>query len=130
MDISAQPFEIGEITKLRQKLDSTNLPPDLQDKAATMINRAAVSFKYSGHLSGFDQVASYIDWITSLPWDKRSTDNIVINEAKEILDKHHYGLREIKDRILEYLAVMKLKIDSTTQNTDILNFAHAPILFF
>lgn len=134
MDTSFQQAsgEIKEIAKLKQKLESASIPPDLREKAASMIDRAALSFKYGGFFSGFDQVASYIDWITSLPWDKRSNDNLDIAHAKEILEKYHYGLHEIKDRILEYLSVMKLNIEKANGNASLgnRNFARAPILFF
>lgn len=124
--------EMTELNKLRQKLQSTFLPPDLSEKATTMIDRAALTFKYSGVLSGFDQVASYIDWITSLPWDKRSDDNLDMAHAKEVLEKYHYGLHEIKNRILEYLSVMKLNINQARLDTTggSHNFMRAPILFF
>jgi ATP-dependent Lon protease len=134
MDTSAQQIsgEIKEIAKLKQKLESASIPPDLREKAASMIERAALSFKYGGFFSGFDQVASYIDWITSLPWDKRSNDNLDIAHAKEILEKYHYGLHEIKDRILEYLSVMKLNFEKANGNASLGSsiFARAPILFF
>lgn len=132
MDSSAQNFESTELTKLREKLKNITLPPDLLEKASTMIDRAALVIKYGGQIGTFDQVANYIDWITSLPWDKRSEDNLDINHAKEVLEKSHYGLHEIKDRILEYLSVMKLNIEQTKTSTSNAehNFMRAPILFF
>lgn len=131
MNSSAQTLEFSELTKLMQKLEGTQLPPDLAEKATTMIARAALSFKYGGYLTGFDQVASYIDWITALPWNKRGSDNLDISHAKEILDQNHYGLTEIKDRILEYLSVMKLNIQKAKSDASFNhNFMRAPILFF
>lgn len=131
MDNTALSTEVTELNKLKQKLDNATLPPDLKEKADSMITRAALSFKYGGFFSGFDQVASYIDWITNLPWDKRSQDNLDIAHVKQILDKNHYGLTEIKDRILEYLAVMKLNIQQSEKvGADKHNFMRAPILFF
>ena len=108
------------------------MPSILLEKASTMIERAAMGFKYGGHLTGFDQVATYIDWIVSLPWDKRSPDNLDINNARQILDKYHYGLGEIKERILEYLSVMKLNTESANNNplAEKHNLMRAPILFF
>jgi len=127
-----QTTEISELDKLKAKLDATHLPPDLRDKAATMIERAKLSFKYGGFLSGFDQVASYIDCITTLPWDKRSVDNLDIVNAQKVLDKNHYGLKEIKDRILEYMSVMKMNIEQAKNDPagNSHNFMRAPILFF
>lgn len=132
MDNSAQPAETAEIAKLKQQLAASSLPPDLTEKAQSLISRAALGFKYGGFFTGFDQVANYIDWITHLPWDKRSTDNLDIGHAKEILEKNHYGLTEIKDRILEYLSVMKLNIEQskTDSQKGNHNLMRAPILFF
>jgi ATP-dependent Lon protease len=133
MNSAAQPTtELAELDKLRQKLAGAQLPPDLLEKATTMVERAALSFKFGGHFGNVDLVAGYIDWITSLPWEKRSQDNLDILHAQEILEIHHYGLKEIKDRILEYLSVMKLNIDNAKTNpqADNHNFMRAPILFF
>lgn len=132
MNSAAQNLEINELTKLKEKLASATLPADLTEKAVTMIDRATLIIKYGGHISTFDQVASYIDWITALPWSKRNNDNLALSHAKEILDKNHYDLAEIKDRILEYLSVMKLNIEKTTRDATLPNhnFMRAPILFF
>lgn len=123
----------AEIKALEEKIHSSLLPPDLRQKAISMISRASMGFKYGGYFTGFDQVANYIDWIVSLPWDKRSQDNLDLIHAKEILEHNHYGLADIKDRILEYLSVMKLRreehlSEGTTQG--ILKFMRAPILCF
>lgn len=131
MDTSAQNFDSTELNKLREKLKKATLPPDLAEKASTMIDRATLVIKYGGQMGTFDQVANYIDWVTSLPWNSRSEDNLDINHAKEILEKYHYGLKEIKDRILEYLSVMKLNIEQSKKDSSSKhNFMRAPILFF
>ncbi len=135
MDNSVQtikPNEVAEITKLQKQLAAASLPTDLAEKADSLIRRAELGFKYGGFFTGFDQVASYIDWITHLPWDKKGADNLDITHAKEILEKHHFGLTEIKNRILEYLSVMKLNIEKskTAGNNGEHNFMRAPILFF
>lgn len=135
MDNSAQtiqPSEVTEIAKLQKQLAAVSLPADLAEKADSLIKRAELGFKYGGFFTGFDQVASYIDWITHLPWEARGTDNLDIPHAKEILEKHHYGLKDIKDRILEYLSVMKLNIEQakTDSKNGGHNFMRAPILFF
>lgn len=124
--------EYAELDKLKQRLASTQLPPELAEKASSMLNRLALSFKYGGHLTGFDQVANYIDWITALPWTKRSTDTIDMVQAKTILDSHHYGLPEIKERIIEYLSVMKLNIAQAAKDPTgaSLSLMRAPVLFF
>jgi ATP-dependent Lon protease len=132
MNTSAPVPEFSELDILKQKIESAELPPELKDKTLGMINRASLSFKYGGFITGFEQVANYIDWIVSLPWDSKSEDDLDLSHASEILEKHHYGLHEIKDRILEYLAVMKLNIEQANKSSDIAkhHFSRAPILFF
>lgn len=99
---------VGEIEDLREKVKSVHLPPDLLEKVNLMIDRAATAVRFSGYFAGIEQVGNYVDLITHLPWFKRSDDLIDINQAQAILEKNHYGLREIKDRILEYISVLKL----------------------
>jgi len=123
--------EFAELNQLQQKINNSTLPSELEIKAQTMIDRAALSFKYHSQFSQFDIVANYIDWITALPWDTHSVDKMDIEQAKIILDKNHYGLMDLKDRILEYLSVMKLNIDKAkTDSTASHNITRAPILFF
>jgi len=102
-------LESQEFKKLEEKIKSAPLPPELFDKASSMIQRAGLAFKMGGYFTGLEQVAKYIDWITVLPWQKRSDDILDLKHGKEILNKNHHGLEQIKDRILEYLAVLKLK---------------------
>ncbi len=132
MNNTAQGLDLAELTKIKLKLETADLPPDLREKAETLINRATLSFKYSGYFSSFDQVSKYIDWITALPWNKRSEDNLDIAHAQTILEEHHYGLKDIKDRILEYLSVMKMNIEKAKNDPTLenVNFMRAPILFF
>jgi ATP-dependent Lon protease len=116
---------LSEIEKLRNALQSESLPANLHDKALEQIERINLALKYGGNLSQLDITAKYIDWITHLPWNKKTDDIFDIKKTKEILDKNHYGLQNIKNRILEYLSVLivqkqKLNLDSF----------HAPILFF
>src|SRR3972149_5340391 len=127
----SQSGEFQELQKLKQKLNSVQMPQDLREKAETMISRAEVAFKYHTQFNQFDAVSAYIDWISQLPWQKKTADNLDIKKAQEILDKYHYGLTELKDRILEYLSVMKLNLDLSQKNPEAKqNFNRAPILCF
>ena len=102
-------LESQEFKQLEEKIKSVFLPPELFEKASSMVQRAALAFKMGGYFTGLEQVAKYIDWITVLPWQKRSDDILDLEHGQEILNKNHHGLNQIKDRILEYLAVLKLK---------------------
>lgn len=116
---------LSEIDKLRAKLQTATLPANLHEKAAAQIERIALALKYGGNLSQIDITAKYIDWITALPWEVKTPDTLDINTAKQILDKNHYGLEKIKQRVLEYLSV--LIIQKQNLHTDVF---HAPSLFF
>ncbi len=116
---------LSEIEKLNTALQNADLPANLHDKALQQIERIGLTLKYGGNLSQLDITAKYIDWITNIPWNKKTDDILDITKAKEILDKNHFGLEKIKARVLEYLSVLiiqkqKMHLDSF----------RAPILFF
>ncbi len=100
---------LTELNKLKQKLQSVQLPANLMQKALEQIDRANLAIKYGGNMSHLDIIEKYIDWITTLPWFSETPDTIDIQKTKQILDKNHYGLDKIKQRILEYLAIYKLQ---------------------
>ena len=108
---------LSEVEKLRAALQSADLPANLHEKAAEQIERIELALKYGGNMSQLDITAKYIDWITNIPWNKKTDDLLDINKAKEILEKNHFGLTHIKERILEYLSV--LIIQKHTKKTDI-----------
>ncbi|GIW64186.1 MAG: hypothetical protein KatS3mg092_0119 [Patescibacteria group bacterium] len=100
---------LSEIEKLKNALQSADLPANLYEKASEQIERISLALKYGGNLSQLDITTKYIDWITHLPWNKKSEDILDINLAKQILDKNHYGLEKIKQRVLEYLSILILQ---------------------
>lgn len=100
---------LSEINKLKEKLQTVNLPANLKQKAEEQIERIALSLRYGGNLATLDIVGKYVDWIVSLPWEAESQDAVDINQAKTNLDKNHYGLERVKERILEYLSIYKLQ---------------------
>lgn len=116
---------LSEIEKLRSALQSADLPANLHDKALQQIERISLTLKYGGNLSQLDITAKFIDWITNLPWNKKTEDTLDINKAKTVLDSHHYGLQKIKSRILEYLSVLSLQKQRLQADS-----FRAPILFF
>ena len=92
----------SEIDELRKKIKDAGMPKNVENKAMTELNRY-VSMPGSSPESGV--IRKYLDFMIELPWAKQSIDSEDINLAKEELDKEHYGLDLVKDRILEYLAV-------------------------
>ena len=99
-----------EVAKLEEKVKSAALPPPLLDKALSMIDRVNRMAQYGGYSTEYEAINRYIDWIVNLPWKNRSQDTLDLVNAKTVLDKNHYGLAEIKDRILEYLSVLALQV--------------------
>jgi len=118
---------LSEIEKLKSILQNSQLPANLQEKAIEQIERISLTLKYGGSLSQLDITAKYIDWITHIPWFKKTNDILDIEHAKQILDKNHYGLRKIKERILEYISILILQKQKKQSNEV---HHHAPILFF
>lgn len=121
-----------EIEKLRQRVETTVLPPELKESLMDEIVRLIRISENLGYSQEFEQVSRYADWIVSLPWNKRSEDILDLDYAKKVLDKNHFGLDQIKDRILEYLSVLKLNKDQENkgQILGINKYRRAPILCF
>lgn len=111
MDTIAQTDFAEELVKLKAKVDATMLPEDLKDKATEMLSRLNRMINTGVYSAEYDRISHYIDWITSIPWGKTSTDKLDIVAAATNMNKSHYGMQETKDRILEYLATIKLRMD-------------------
>lgn len=111
MDTIAQTDFAEELVKLKAKVDTTELPEDLKDKATEMLSRLNRMINTGVYSAEYDRISHYIDWITSIPWGKTSTDKLDIVAAATNMNKSHYGMQETKDRILEYLATIKLRMD-------------------
>ena len=133
MDQTVQPstdIVSGEILALEEKVQKSTLPPDLREKVSHMIERGKNSIKYAGIFAGIEQVSNYIDWVTSLPWNVRGEDQYNIEKVSAVLEKNHYGMVDIKDRIIEYISVLKLMKEQDGKNGEKTKVVRAPILFF
>jgi ATP-dependent Lon protease len=94
----------NELDELQARIDKAQMPEEARDKALAELNKLKMMSPMSAEAS---VVRSYIDWMVSVPWAKRSKVKHDLKRASQILDEDHYGLEEVKDRILEYLAVQK-----------------------
>lgn len=92
----------NDFEELEQKLEEAGLPEEARKKTETELNKLKMMSPMSAEAT---VVRGYIDWMLAIPWKKRSRVRHDIEKAREILDKDHYGLDEVKKRILEYLAV-------------------------
>ncbi|MGM0396079.1 MAG: endopeptidase La [Bacillota bacterium] len=95
----------GEIDEYQRKLMKIKMPKEVREKALKEVERLA---KTSPHSAEVGVIRTYLDWIVELPWDKETKEKIDIKKAREILDNDHYGLRDVKERILEFIAIRKL----------------------
>ena len=105
--------ELGEVdpqqaenNELRNKIDEAKMPEDVKKAADRELDRLS---KVPQASPEYSVIRTYLDWLVQLPWSAETPDHIDIRKAREILDEDHYDLEKIKDRIIEYLAVGKLK---------------------
>ncbi len=93
---------------LEMRLAGSDLPDDLKNKAHEMIKIAQTSLKYGQNIFFVESTEKYINWIISLPWRKKQEAELDIQKAAQILEKNHYGLTNLKRRILEYISIQIL----------------------
>ncbi len=105
-----------EIQELKEKIAKLGLPEEVRKEAERELSRME---KMHPESAEYTVSRTYLDWICELPWNISTDDNLDVDNVKKILDEDHFGLEKVKDRIIEYLAVRKLKSDM-----------HGPILCF
>jgi ATP-dependent Lon protease len=103
--------ELGEdgasvVDEYRQKIEDAGMPDDVREQAERELRRLESMGDASGEAS---MIRTYLDWLVSVPWSKRSDERLDPLHAREVLDTDHAGLEDVKDRIVEYLAVRKLR---------------------
>lgn len=101
--------EKAEAAQLRERLDQADLPEDVRKEAERELRRME---SLPQAAPDYHVIRTYLEYVLELPWKKASEDKLDLNEARRILDEDHYGLEDIKERILEFLAVVKLRPDS------------------
>jgi len=99
----------AEIEELREKIAEAQLPEEADKEAMRELDRLS---KMQPGAAEYTVARTYLDWMVALPWAKATEDNLDINKAGQVLDEDHYDLIKVKERILEYLAVRKLKADT------------------
>ena len=107
--------ELGEgddtnkhITELREKIEAAGMPEDTKKEALKELNRLQ---RMNPAQPDYGMARTYIEWLAALPWSKSSGKEVDIKQASDFLDEDHYGLQKVKDRILDYLSVRRLKPD-------------------
>ncbi len=98
--------QTAEIEEFRRKIEEAQMPEEADKQARRELDRMA---KLPTAAAEYGVIRTYLDWLVSLPWSVTTEDNLDINHAREVLDQDHYGLEDVKERILEFLAVRKLR---------------------
>lgn len=97
-----------EIKELRGKIEDAKMPPEAKKEAELELNRLS---KIPSASAEYTVARTYLEWLVALPWSATTIDNLDIPTVRKVLDEDHYNLEKVKERILEYLAVRKLKQD-------------------
>lgn len=113
-----------EIQELKVKVQGSKIPEELRRK----VDKDVVALERSVALGSYDEkyekVSKYIDWVLRIPWEAETPDVLDVAKTKEIFEKHHYGMHDVKNRFLEYVSILKLR----SQNKDTASDFRAPIL--
>ncbi len=112
-ELGEQDEQQIEVEELRGKIEEAGMPEEAHKEAKRELDRLA---KLPTAAAEYGVIRTYLDWLVNLPWSKVTPDNLDVPHARVVLDEDHYGLKDIKERILEYLAVRKLKTDRAAES--------------
>ena len=104
--------EQAEVAELRERLEQLELPEEAEKAAMRELGRLE---RLPAAAAEYGVIRTYLDWIATLPWGVTTTDNLDLAHARDVLDEDHYDLEKVKDRIIEHLAVSKLRNDPSGQ---------------
>jgi ATP-dependent Lon protease len=115
-----------ELAHIAKTVAEADLPQELRAKLEGMLRRLNRSAGSTGFLNQYEEIEGYIEWVTALPWSKRHDDLLDLRHAQDVLNKNHFGLIPIKQRILEFLSVLTLQ--SRAQDRE--SLSRSPVLCF
>jgi len=98
----------AEIEEFRKRIEVAQMPEEAEKQSRRELDRLA---RLPTAAAEYGVIRTYLDWLVSLPWSKVTQDNLDLVNARKVLDDDHYGLEDVKERILEYLAIRKLKLE-------------------
>jgi len=98
-----------EIQEIKDKISTATMPDEMRRKVQKDVVALERSVELGSYDEKYEKVSRYIDWVLKVPWEKETEDTLDIEHTKQIFEKHHFGMREVKDRFLEYVSVLKLK---------------------
>jgi ATP-dependent Lon protease len=104
-----------EVEEFRQKIEAAKMPEEPAKMARRELDRLS---RLPTAAAEYGVIRTYLDWLVSLPWSASTQDNLEIAHARKILDQDHYGLGDVKERILEFLAIRKLRLERKDENKE------------
>src|SRR5512147_892505 len=107
-ELGERDEQAAEAEEFRKKIEDAKMPEEAEKQSKRELERLS---RLPSAAAEYGVIRSYLDWLVSLPWSKSTPDNLDIPHAREILDKDHYGLEDVKERILEFLAIRKLRLE-------------------
>ena len=108
-ELGEEDESVAEANELREQLDAIDFPDSVRQQVDRELGRLE---KLPPAAAEHGVIRSYLEWMAALPWNKATEDNLDLVHAREVLDEDHYDIEQVKDRILEFLAVRKLKPDA------------------
>lgn len=107
-ELGEEDARSAEVAEFREKIQTAKMPEEAEKQALLELDRLE---KLPAAAAEYGVIRTYLEWLVSLPWSQKTLEDLDIEKAKEILDRDHYGLEDVKERILEYLAVRKLRME-------------------
>jgi ATP-dependent Lon protease len=114
-ELGEEDEQTVEIEEYKSKIKAAGMPEEAETESLRELSRME---KMPTAAAEYSVIKTYLDWMVNLPWSKKTEDNLDIGHARRILDEDHYGLSDIKKRILEFLAVRKLREERRAENED------------
>lgn len=120
----------ADVDEFRKKIDAAGMSEEALKQSRRELDRLS---RLPTAAAEYGVIRTYLDWLISLPWSKNTVDNLDIAHAREVLNQDHYGLKDVKDRILEFLAVRKLRLErqeeiKNTISTDMIRHEHEGVI--